>query len=43
MPNQPGNHHAQVHREKPSAELGEMSFYGQPGHSIGAHHFGERN
>ena len=43
MPNQPGNCLAQVHREKPSAELGEMSFYGHSGHYIGAYHFRERN
>ena len=35
MPSQPGNHHAQVHREKPSVELGEMSFYGQQGTVLG--------
>ena len=43
MPNQPGNCPAQVHREKPSAELGEMPFYGQSGHCIGAYYFRERN
>ena len=43
MPNQPGNHPAQVHREKPSAELGEIPFYGQPGHCIRAYHFEEKN
>ena len=29
--------------KKPSVELGEMPFYGQPGHCIGSYHFGERN
>ena len=43
MSNQPGNYPAQVHREKPSAELREMTFYGQPGHCIGAYYFKERN
>ena len=43
MSNQPRNYHVQVHREKPSAELGEMPFYGQLGHCIGAYHFRERN
>ena len=38
MPNQPGNYPVMVHREKPSAGLGEMPFYGQPGHYIGAYH-----
>ena len=32
---QPGNYPAQMHREKPSVELGEMPFYGQPGHCNG--------
>ena len=35
MPSQPGNYPAQVHREKPSVELGEMPFYGQLRHCIG--------
>ena len=43
MPNHLGNYPSQVHREKPSAELGEMPFYGQLGHCIGAYHFRERN
>ena len=43
MPNQPGKRSTQVHREKPSAELREIPFYGWPGHCIGAYHFGERN
>ena len=43
MPNQPGKCRVKVHREKPNAELGKMSFYGQPGHCIGAYYFEERN
>ena len=43
MPNQPGNCPTLVHREKPGAELGEMPFYGQPGHCIGAYYLRERN
>ena len=43
VPNQPRNYPAQVHRENPSVELGEMPFYGQSGHCIGAYYFGERN
>ena len=39
MPNQPRNCTAQVYREKPGFELGEMPLYGQPGNNIGAYYF----
>ena len=39
MPNQPINCPAPVYREKPGFELGEMTFYGQPGNSTEAYYF----
>ena len=43
MPNQPRNYTAQVYREKPGFELGEMPLYGQPGNSTGAHYFRKKD
>ena len=43
MPNQPRNCPAQVYREKPGFELGEMPLYDQLGNSTGAHYFRKRD
>ena len=43
MPNQPRNYPAQVYREKPGFELGEMPLHGQLGNSAGAHYLIKRD